>query len=320
MNEATTATGATPDRSTHVVLGCNGPLGLELMSRLADQGKTVRGVCRSGRSEAPSGVEIVSADMGRRADAERVCQDASHVYCCIGVDYIRWLELWPPIIEAVLAAARDRTLIMGDNLYSYGPQRVPLTEDLPLTGYGRKPALRARMTELLLGAHAAGQASIALVRAADFYGPRVRNSMLGERLIEPILKGKPVQLLGDIDQPHSFSYLPDFARAMVSVAEDPEACGQIWHVPNAPALSLREMVEKAYELAQQTPSLRVMPSWLFSALSLVDPLLRELREMRFLWDRPYQVDHGKFAARFWSDFTPPEMGLARTLDWYRDAR
>ena len=144
--------------------------------------------------------------------------------------------------------------------------------------------------------------------------------MLGERVFEPILAGRPVQLLGDIDQPHTFTYLPDFARGMLSVAQDPEAYGQIWHVPSAPALSVCKMVEMAHELAQQTTRIRVMPGWLFAALTLVHPLLRELKEMQFLWDRPYQVDHGMFAARFWADFTPTELGLARTLDWYRTVR
>jgi hypothetical protein len=37
-----------------------------------------------------------------------------------------------------------------------------------------------------------------------------------------------------------------------------------------------------------------------------------MAEMRFQWDRPYQVDAGKFAQRFWSDATPFEVGIVET--------
>jgi dTDP-D-glucose 4,6-dehydratase len=52
-------------------------------------------------------------------------------------------------------------------------------------------------------------------------------------------------------------------------------------------------------------------------IGLFKPEVRELAEMRFQWDRPYLVDASKFAARFWSDATPYERGLAETIAWYR---
>ena len=36
-----------------------------------------------------------------------------------------------------------------------------------------------------------------IVRASDFYGPGVRTSILGERTIEPIVKGKPAEVYWD---------------------------------------------------------------------------------------------------------------------------
>jgi hypothetical protein len=43
------------------------------------------------------------------------------------------------------------------------------------------------------------------------------------------------------------------------------------------------------------------------------PLLKEMVEMRFQWDRPYDVDASKFSGRFWSDYTPLEVGVRDTL-------
>jgi hypothetical protein len=47
--------------------------------------------------------------------------------------------------------------------------------------------------------------------------------------------------------------------------------------------------------------------------------MRELKEMRFTWDRPYRVDATKFAQAFWSDATPFEAGVRETAFSFRAA-
>ncbi len=56
----------------------------------------------------------------------------------------------------------------------------------------------------------------------------------------------------------------------------------------------------------------VVPMPLVRVLGLFVPILREFPEMQFQWDRPYHVDWSKFAARFWSDPTPFEVGIPLT--------
>jgi nucleoside-diphosphate-sugar epimerase len=290
------------------------------MRRLATRGVRVRGVCRSGNTEAPEGTELAAGDIAKTGRAEELCHGAEVVYGCVGVDYTRWPELWPPIVDGLLAgaAAAGARLVFADNLYSYGPHDAPLTEDLLLTEYGKKPALRARMTERFLQADSDGRVPVALVRASDFYGPRALNSLLGERVFPMAPTGKKAQLIGDIDQPHTYTYVGDFARALVSVAEDPEAMGQIWHVPSSPARSTREVVEMIYDLAGSEAQSSVLPEGMLTIIGLFSPMMRQLKEMRFTRDRPYIVDHTKFAARFWDDWTPLEDGLRATLEWYQD--
>ncbi|MCL4847141.1 MAG: NAD-dependent epimerase/dehydratase family protein [Acidobacteria bacterium] len=305
----------------HVVFGCNGPVGLALMERLVARGDEVVGVCRSGRADAPPGTRVVAGDVSDAGGAVQAARLATTIYSCIGVDYTRWAELWPPIVSGLLAAAEHTgaPLIFADNLYMYGPQDQPLVETLPGTSYGRKPVLRARLAAEMLDAHASGRARVALVRASDFYGPRALNTVLGERVFARALAGRRAQLLGSPHHPHSFTYVPDVARALETIADaGDEAFGQVWHVPSAPAQPVRTVVERIYALAGHSPRLQTMPDWMLAGLALVSPLMRELKEMDFLWDRPYIVDHTKFAATFWSDYTPIEEGIETTLAWYRE--
>ena len=83
-------------------------------------------------------------------------------------------------------------------------------------------------------AHDEGRVEAASVRASDFYGPGVSQSALGDLSIGRIARGKSAQVVGDPDQPHSFTYVPDVARALVTVARADDAMGQAWNVPNAP--------------------------------------------------------------------------------------
>jgi nucleoside-diphosphate-sugar epimerase len=169
----------------------------------------------------------------------------------------------------------------------------------------------------LLDADAAGQLRVALVRASDFYGPGAGGGHLGDLCFKRILRGQEAQFIGALDQPHAFTYVPDFARALISVSADSSAFGGVWHVPNAPAATLNDIMRLLGDILGAPARASTMPFWLQRALGVFVPIMRELYEMRFQWDRPYLVDHSKFASRFWADATPLQDGLRATLDWYR---
>ena len=304
----------------HVVLG-GGPSGLGVAATLASGGRRVRLVTRSGKTPAPKGAEGVAADVSDPEAAKRACDGASVVFGCLGLpNYLGWPEKWPPLMAGMIAGAEAAAarFVFMDNLYMYGPVDGPLREDLPLTDYGKKPAIRAKLTRMWQEAHAAGRLRAVAVRASDFYGPTVHNSMLGDYVTKDAVAGKTANLLGDPDQPHTFSYMPDIVRALIDVADaDDDVCGQAWHVPNAPPRPVREIVEQIFREAGHQPKIRVAPSWMVSVLGWFDPNMREVKEMLFQWSRPYEVDHSKFAARFWDDPTPMDDGIRETVKWYR---
>ena len=49
--------------------------------------------------------------------------------------------------------------------------------------------------------------------------------------------------INDADMPHDIAYVPDYARAVVSLLDAPDdAFGQAWHVPCAPIRTPRELL------------------------------------------------------------------------------
>lgn len=304
----------------NVVLGA-GPAGRALVGRLVEGERPVRVVNRSGKADVPAGVEVVAADITAPDGAMRACAGAGVVFGCVGLPgYDRWPELWPPLMEGMLRGAEHAgaRFIFMDNLYMYGPADAPRTEDMPLTDYGDKPAVRAQITRMWQEAQTAGRVQTAAVRASDFYGPEVTLAALGEFSVGRMSRGKAAQVFGDPDQPHAFSYVPDVARALVSVADaGDEALGQAWHVPNAPAQTVRQILatfaaQLGVELKIQAP-----PPVAMTLLGLFNKQVREAKEMLYQWDRPFLVDHSKFAARFWDDPTPFEVGIPATAAWFR---
>lgn len=304
-----------------VVLGA-GPTGAAVTRRLHAAGRRVRVVTRSGRASPPAGVEVAAADMTDTGAAAAACRGAAVVIACVGFpSYAGWREKWPPVMRGMLAGAEaaGARFVFTDNLYMYGPVDGPLRENLPLTDYGVKPAVRARITRMWQEAHAAGRVRAAAVRASDFYGPGVRVAILGDYVTGAAIRGKTATVIGDPDMPHTVTYIEDLARALITIAEaEDDAYGQAWHVPSAPARPLREVVKRIYRETGNPVKLRAAPSWLLSVMGLFSPDMRELKELMHHWNRPYVVDHAKFGARFWDDCMPLDKGIAATVRWYRE--
>lgn len=299
-----------------------GAVGRAVAGRLAARGDAVRIAQRSRPKSLPAGADFVPCDILVLDQVIDACKGATTVVLAAGFPYrtSRWQHAWPTAMRNALdtCAVSGARLVFADNLYMYGPCDGPLREDLPLTDFGNKPKVRAEITRMWQAEHAAGRVRTAAVRASDFYGADAQTSVLADFGIKPMLTGGTASLPYSPDQPHDFTYVPDFARAIVSLIDAPDdAYGQAWHVPNAPTRSLRQHLTRAAELAGMTPRMRVLPAMLLPILGVFIAEIGELAEMRFQTDRPYLVDSSKFAARFWADATPFDDGLRATIEYYR---
>ena len=220
-----------PDQRTnerqgiHVVFGAGGAL----VRELAAQGKAVRAVTRSGRADVPVGVEVVAADAADPASARAASTGASVIYHAVNVPYPTWPAVLPPAMAALIAAAgaADATLVYVDNAYAYGPVDRPMTEDMPAEATTKKGRLRARLAATLLAAHRAGTVRAVIGRGSDYFGPGVTNSVAGDRVFPALLGGKKALWVGSLDQPHTMTYVDDFARVLITLGARPEAQGQV---------------------------------------------------------------------------------------------
>jgi nucleoside-diphosphate-sugar epimerase len=205
------------------------------------------------------------------------------------------------------------------NLYGYGPVDAPMTEDTPPAATGAKGRLRNRMWADMLAAHEAGRARVTEARASDFYGPGpVATSHLGQHFMPRLLAGRrPVVLAADQDAPHSFTYVPDVARTLVTLAGDDRAWGRPWHVPTAPPASVRAIARRLAQLAGVPDrGVTVLPHLLLRAAGLAVPFVRELEEVRHQFERPFVLDSTAAQETFGLAPTPLEDGLSAHVEWW----
>jgi nucleoside-diphosphate-sugar epimerase len=302
---------------THVIVGA-GPVGSATALLLAEDGDHVLLVSRSGSGPDHPGIEKVAANAANRANMLRLSVGATAVYNCANPAYHRWPTDWPPIASSLLQAAKEcnAVLVTMSNLYGYGPVNHPLTERDKLAATGKKGRVRANMWAEASAAYDASQVRATEARASTFFGPGETSSHFA-RVIPRVLAGKTVRVLGNPDAPHSWTYVPDVARTLVILASDERAWGRPWHVPTNPPLSQRDMVEALADLAGvPAPPVRGIPRWVVQAGGVISPLLRELREVLYQFERPFVLDSSAATETFGLQPTPMHEALSATLEWW----
>jgi len=303
-----------PTRSAglHVVVG----VAREAQAR----GHRVRLVNRTGNAIL-DGIESVKGDASDPASAIEFTAGADVIYNATNPPYHQWGELFPPIQQALLVAAahNDAAFIAMENVYGYGsPDGEALTEASPIRPASNKGRIRVEMWNELHEWHAAGRANTAAIRASDFYGPMVGDSMVGKKFWTPVLAGGKVALLGDPDVLHTITYTGDIGRALVDVASNPETWGQAWHVPNAPAVTGRELVQLAQELAGTTGKVATVPALGLRLAGMFDRSAREMPEMMYQFTQDFIVDGSAHSHRFGWEATPIAEGFRATIEHLRN--
>lgn len=304
------------------ILG-TGQLGLAIMQLLLDKNpdEKILLVNRSGKLNiaVPKNVQIISADATSKKDLEAIAGKSEIIFNCTDMPYDKWAEFYPATAEA-LAYALSKTntkLVFADNMYSYGNVAgAAMNEQMPHTAKTNKGKIRAGVLDTLLLSGDDFNSRVAFVKASDFIGPRIHKGLFGKEFLDNVYNGKTVRLFGNINLPHTFTYINDFATAIRNVGAANDTFGQIWHVPNAPALSLDKWLH-LFEVVTNKPIKKsVTPKFVIRIAGLFNSFINELNEMAYQFEHPYLVNHDKYVSRFGNHSTFPSDIVKETVEWY----
>lgn len=298
----------------HVVTGA-GPVGWTIAEQLAEAGHEVRVLTRSGSGPEHPAVERLRVDVSDSAALRPALAGATAVFHCIHAPYAAkaWREELPAAEQAVLRAAQGAVVVFPESLYSYSDPGAPMTESSPRTATGGKRGVRTA----LLAARASSPTPAVSVVASDLYGPRVRNAHAGERMVPAVLAGRTVRVLGSADAAHSFTYVPDYARAMIAAAAAPSVWESILHAPTARALTQRALVQAFADAAGTRARVGTLPSWVIRAGAVVPGMLHELAETLYQFTDPFVMDSAHSEALLGLSPTPLAEAARETADWWR---
>ena len=120
------------------------------------------------------------------------------------------------------------------------------------------------------------------------------------------------------DVPHSVSYLPDMAAALVTLGLSDAADGRAWHLPVAGSPTGREFVAAIERAVGRPVKLSPTSRTMVRIAGLVSPLIREIGPIMYQWEQPFVSDTSAYEAAFGpSQVTPLETAVAATVAWFQ---
>ena len=289
------------------ILGSGGAIGIELAKALRTYTNDIRLASRHPKRVNPED-EIFQADFTDREQLFGAVENSEIVYVTVGFAYnIKvWKREWPPFIKNVLDAClqNNSKLVFFDNVYAIGGDNVShITENSPISPSSKKGEVRAQVDRLILESIEKKGLNVIIARSADFFSDVKGNSMVMNLIYDNLVKGKKAQWLCDATKVHSMSYTPDLAAGTAILGNTPDAYNQIWNLPTDTEKITGAGWVNLFAAEMGTGNeYQVLPNWLMKALGLFIPIMKELPEMNYQYDRDYFFDSSKFNNHF--NYTP----------------
>ena len=290
------------------ILGSGGAIGIELAKVLPKYTNKIRLVSRNPSKVNPTD-ELISADLLNPSEVENSIKGSSVVYATVGFPYNLkvWRSSWPKFMDNVIEACKKQgsKLVFFDNIYMYHPNFLNgMTEETPVMPPSKKGAVRAEIASKILKEIDKGTITALIARSADFYGPGIQNtSVLTETVFKPLSLGKKANWMSSVNYKHSYTYTPDAGRATALLGNSEDAFNQVWHLPTAAnPMTGKEWIESIASEMGVKPRYQVATKLIVKAMGLFVPVMREMPEMMYQYDRDYVFSSAKFENRF--DFKP----------------
>jgi len=301
------------------ILGSGGAIGTELARVLPKYTNKIRLVSRNPEKVNDTD-DLFRADLTKQDEVISAVKNSEVVYLTVGLPYNTkvWQTTWPVIMKNVIEAckANRSKLVFFDNIYMYdGSNLNPITEEHAINPSSKKGKVRMEIARMLLNAVNKGEIEALIARSADFYGPSVKNvSMLTETVLNPLSKAKKAQWIGSIKFKHSFTYTHDAAKATALLGNTPDAFGEVWHLPTAPnPYTAKQFIEIIAGMFGVKPKYQVANKFMLRIIGLFVPIMREMIEMAYQYDRDYVFSSEKFENKFGFEPTSYSEGIREIL-------
>ena len=285
------------------ILGSGGAIGHELAKALHPYTNKIRLVSRHPKKVNESD-QLFPADLTDALQIDKAIEGSVVCYVCVGFDYNikTWRAVWPPFIRNVVQACirYGVKLVFFDNVYAIDPAHIGnIIESSPIKPCSLKGEVRAELDRHILENVEKGKLQAIIARSPDFFGPQKQNSALMTIVYDNLIKGKTAQWLCNADVPHTTGYTTELAAGTAILGNTPEAYNQIWNLPvDDAAPTGREWVKLFAEEMKRENKIMVLPSWGLRALGFIMPIMKEIYEMRYQYDRPYIFNSSKFKTKF----------------------
>ncbi len=302
------------------ILGSGGAIGNELAKALKEYTTQIRLVSRNPEKINETD-QLFSADLTDRTKVFEAIQGSSIAYVTVGFPYNLkvWQNNWPKFIKNVLEACIEYNckLVFFDNIYMYDPNSLNgMNEETPIDPPSKKGKIRGEIAAMIMDKVKAGKLEALIARSADFYGPNIQNSsMLTEMVFKPLSNGKKANWLSSVNFRHSFTYTPDAGKATALLGNSEKAYNQVWHLPTAEhPYTGKEWIEAIAREMGVKPRIQVASILIVKILGLFMPIMREMPEMMYQYDRDYVFNSDKFNSHFDFKTTPYLEGIKEIVN------
>ena len=283
------------------ILGSGGAIGNELAKSLKTYTTDIRLVSRNPKKVNETD-QLHPANLKNPAEVDNAIEGSDIVYITIGFEYNKkvWKQTWVPFIKSVIEGCKKHKarLVFFDNVYMYDRDHLGnMKEDTPIRPTSVKGHVRKEVAELIIKEIQAKNLKALIARSADFLG--TRNSVPVETIYKKLKKGKPADIMASADKVHNYTWVPDAAEAVAILGNTPDAYNQVWHLPSIKEkLTAKEWIELFAAEIDAKPKYRVLPIWMMGVLGVFVPIMKELKEMAYQYDRNYFFNSEKFEKRF----------------------
>lgn len=300
-----------------VILGSGGAIGNDLAKELKNYSDKIRLASRNPK-KINDDDELFSCDLTKAIEVDEAIKGSEVAYLTVGLQYkIKvWKEQWPLIMKNVIAACKKHKtkLVFFDNIYMYNPNKLsPMTEETEISPVSEKGKVRADIAEMVLDEIKSGKLEALIARAADFYGPAIKNSVFNEVVFKNLKAGKKANWFCSVNKLHNFTFTPDAAKATALLGNTKTAYNQVWHLPTAEPLTGKEWIEKVAKELGVEPKTQVVSKFIIKLLGLFNPTMKEFVEMLYQWDRDYIFDSSKFETVFKTKPTPVNNAIQQII-------